>query len=256
LSAALAPAGASADPMASTGTTTAAQSVLFQRILDPFFVHHVRSQRRCSEPQRLGPLLQHDRRSLFGPPVEVQRLDVGPVRPPYRSRSRVNRVKDETPPIAVRPRTSAAASALRHTRSRSASSAKGPLERRREPAARRSRWESPRMPRLAGFDDGRLCLFGQVLEWACAYFDNRSWQRESDAVVLGGSQAIPDPVLDSCLPPTQRHPTRELCRAAHVGSRAKPASVWLPCQVGGWSLKQPLNEVISSENDSTYDVSR
>ena len=70
------PTGASAGPMASTGTTTVAQSVLSQRILDPFFVHHVRSQRRRSDPRGLASYFNTTRRSLFGSPAEVQRLDV------------------------------------------------------------------------------------------------------------------------------------------------------------------------------------
>ena len=56
------------------------------------------------------------RRSVFGSPAEVQRLDVGPVRLQLLVHSEVNRVKDEThPPIGSRPSSHKTAARLYQT---------------------------------------------------------------------------------------------------------------------------------------------
>ena len=86
----------------------------------------------------------------------------------------------------------------------------------------------------------------------------------SSVLAQDGSRAIPQPVLDGRQPPTQTPPAtppatppvKELCATAHVGSRAKPGSDHDRGQLAAWSVEQPLNEVIFSKNDSTYDVGR
>ena len=82
----------------------------------------------------------------------------------------------------------------------------------------------------------------------------------SSVLAQDGSRAIPQPVLDGRQPPTQpppvTPPVKELCATAHVGSRAKPGSDHDRGRLAAWSVEQPLNEVIFSKNDSTYDVGR
>jgi len=78
----------------------------------------------------------------------------------------------------------------------------------------------------------------------------------SSVLAQDGSRAIPEPVLDGRHPPTRPPPAKELCATAHVGSRAKPGSDHDRGWLAAWSVEQPLNEVIFSKNDSTYDVAR
>src|SRR5260221_11623779 len=62
--------------MTSTGTTTAAQSALSQRILDPFSRGFQAVAKKIPAPGACIPLTAS---SLFGPLAGAQRLDVGSV---------------------------------------------------------------------------------------------------------------------------------------------------------------------------------
>jgi hypothetical protein len=73
----------------------------------------------------------------------------------------------------------------------------------------------------------------------------------SSSLAPDGRRAIPDRVIDAMVPPSG-----ELCATTCVETRTKPGSQASDAPRNAWSVDLPLNEVIFSKNDSTYDVGR